>query len=105
MTKTNDKQLQQFLAGHKQEIADKGFSDRVIHHLPEKRRTPGLVWIFAIISTLAVIFMGNYYRMFRIAVAILDGLGWWIVPAVSCVIAATIIFVVTSYDHRQAIFR
>ncbi len=101
----NDKQLQQFFAGHKQEIADKGFSNKVIHRLPEKQRTPGLVWIFAIISTLVVIFTGNYYRAFHVFLAVLDGLGWWILPVVSCTIAAAIIFAVTSYERRQAIFR
>ncbi|GAT61493.1 hypothetical protein PJIAN_172 [Paludibacter jiangxiensis] len=105
MTNMNDKQLQQFFAEHKMDVADKGFSDKVIHRLPEKQRVPGLVWIFGIISTLVVIFSGNYYRVFRVFMAILDTLGWWILPVVSCTIAAAIVFAVASYERRQAIFR
>lgn len=105
MTNMNDKQLQQFFAEHKMDVADKGFSDKVIRRLPEKQRTPGLVWIFGIISTLTVILSGNYYRVFHVFMAILDTLGWWILPVISCAIAAAIIFTVTSYERRQAIFR
>jgi|GEM_PF-3747726 len=59
--KENDKQLQQFFAQNKQEISDNGFSDRAIRHLPEKQRTPGLVWIFAVLSTLLVVFYRQLY--------------------------------------------
>jgi hypothetical protein len=104
MTKMNDKQLQTFFAGHKQEIADKGFSDKIIRRLPEKQRTPELVWICAVLSTLIVIFTGNYGRVYHVVMTILET-SWWILPVISCSIAAVIIFAVTTYERKEAIFR
>jgi len=103
--KENDKQLQQFFAQNKQDISDNGFSDSVIRHLPEKQRTPGLVWIFAAVSTLLVIFTGNYNRIYHVIMAILDQTSWWILPAISCFIATVIILAFSTYEHKESIFR
>ncbi len=37
----NDKLLRDFFAENKQEIADNGFSRRVMHHLPGRSNRPG----------------------------------------------------------------
>jgi len=103
--KENDKQLQQFFAQNKQEISDNGFSDRAIRHLPEKQRTPGLVWIFAVLSTLLVVFTGNYIRIYHVVMAILEQTSWWILPAVCCSVAAVIILAVSTYERKETIFR
>lgn len=103
--KEDEKQLQQFLAGHKKEITDNGFSDKVMRRLPEKQRTPGLVWIFAVISTLIVIFTGNYTRIYYITMAIFDQTYWWLLPVLSCALAAAIIAAVTLHERKEAIFR
>lgn len=100
-----DQQLQQFFAEHRQEISDSGFSDRTIRRLPEKQRTPGLVWIFAILSTLAVVLSGNYTRIFQVAMAILEHAYWWLLPVTSCTVAFIILFIAASYEKKHAIFR
>lgn len=105
LTKMNDKQLQQFFAEHRQEIDDKGFSDRVTRRLPERRRTPELVWIFACISALVVILTGNYGRMYLIITTVLAQASWWLLPAASCAIALTTILAAAFYERKQAIFR
>lgn len=100
-----DKLLQQFFAEHRHEIPDDGFSERIIRRLPEKQRTPGLVWIFAILSSLAVIFSGSYVRIVQMAIAVTLYSYWWLLPVASCTIAAIIVYVVASYERQHAIFR
>jgi len=47
---TNDKILKQFFSENKKEIADNGFSHRVVNHLPETVDRSWIVWIFAAIG-------------------------------------------------------
>jgi hypothetical protein len=103
--KENDKQLERFFAQNKQEISDNGFSDRVTQHLPEKQRTPGLVWIFAVVSTLLVVLTGNYTRIYYVVMAILEQTSWWILPVISCSVAAVIIWIVSSHERKETIFQ
>lgn len=44
MTEIDDKLLKQFFSGHKQEIEDNGFSQRVIRCLPGRGRTISRIW-------------------------------------------------------------
>ena len=47
---TNDKLLKNFFSENKQEIADNGFTNRVIRKLPETADRSWIVWIFAAIG-------------------------------------------------------
>ena len=47
---TNDKMLKDFFSENKQEIADNGFTNRVIRKLPETADRSWIVWIFAAIG-------------------------------------------------------
>ena len=44
MTETDDKQIEQFLSAGRREIADNGFSRRVMRHLPDRRERFVLWW-------------------------------------------------------------
>ena len=55
---TNDKMLKQFFGEQKQEIADNGFSRRVMHNLPETADRSWIVWIFAAIGMAISIYFG-----------------------------------------------
>lgn len=55
---TNDKLLKDFFSEHKQEIADKGFSQRVMRKLPEQADRRWIVWIFASIGFLLTFLLG-----------------------------------------------
>ncbi|MDR0976798.1 MAG: DUF5056 domain-containing protein [Prevotellaceae bacterium] len=58
MTETDDKLLKQFFADNKQEIADYGFTRRVMRSLPRNHRYVSEVWgalLFAVVAYLFVI--------------------------------------------------
>ena len=44
---TNDKLLKQFFSENKNEIADNGFSRRVVRQLPETADRSWIMWVFA----------------------------------------------------------
>lgn len=54
MMETDDKLLKQFFAEHKQEIADDGFSRRVIMHLPDRAYRISNIWV-SVCTALAII--------------------------------------------------
>ena len=47
---TNDKLLKQFFSEQKQEIADNGFTRRVVRNLPETADRSWIVWVFSAIG-------------------------------------------------------
>ena len=55
---TNDKLLKQFFSEQKQEIADNGFSRRVVRQLPETADRSWIVWVFAAVGTTLSIYFG-----------------------------------------------
>jgi Domain of unknown function (DUF5056) len=55
---TNDKLLKDFFGGHKQEIADNGFSQGVMRKLPEQADRGWIVWVFAAIGMSISIYLG-----------------------------------------------
>lgn len=55
---TNDKLLKEFFSEHKTEIADNGFSERVVQKLPEQADRSWIVWIFASIGFLLTVLLG-----------------------------------------------
>ena len=55
---TNDKLLKDFFGEHKQEIADNGFTRRVMRKLPETADRGWIVWVFAAIGMALSIYMG-----------------------------------------------
>ena len=44
MMENDDKLLTSFFADHRQEIADNGFSRRVLRHLPDRSRHLAQIW-------------------------------------------------------------
>ncbi len=55
---TNDKLLKDFFSENKKEIADNGFSRRVIQNLPETADRSWIVWVFAAIGMAISIYLG-----------------------------------------------
>ena len=50
-TKETDKMLQDFFSKNKFEIADNGFTHRVMRKLPEQTDRSWIVWVFAALGT------------------------------------------------------
>jgi hypothetical protein len=57
-TNNNDKLLKVFFSEHKQEIADNGFTNRVMRRLPEHTDRGWIVWIFAALGMAITIYLG-----------------------------------------------
>jgi fatty acid desaturase len=57
-TNTTDDMLKNFFSENKQEIADNGFTQRVMRHLPEQADHSWIVWIFAAIGMAISIYLG-----------------------------------------------
>ena len=55
---TNDKLLKDFFSQNKQEIADNGFTRRVMRKLPEQADRSWVVWVFAAIGMALTIYLG-----------------------------------------------
>lgn len=53
----NDKLLRDFFAENKQEIADNGFSRRVMHHLPDRTNRLARIWSAFVMAIAAVLFV------------------------------------------------
>ena len=58
----NDKLLRDFFAENKQEIADNGFSRRVMHHLPDRSNRLARIWSAFVMTVAAALFvwLGGY---------------------------------------------
>ena len=61
----NDKLLKQFFNENKQEIANNGFSNRVLHKLHETADRSWIVWIFAAMGMSLTLAMGIYSGFFH----------------------------------------
>jgi len=57
-TNKNDKLLKDFFSEYKQDIADNGFTQRVMRSLPEEAYRGWIVWIFAAIGMALTIYLG-----------------------------------------------
>lgn len=55
---TNDKMLKDFFSANKTEIADNGFSKRVMRQLPEPADKSWIVWLFASLGLVLTILLG-----------------------------------------------
>lgn len=55
---TNDNMLNQFFSENKKEIADNGFTRRVMRQLPETTDRTWIVWVFATIGMAISIYFG-----------------------------------------------
>ena len=53
----NDKLLRDFFAENKQEIADNGFSRRVMHHLPDRSYRLARLWSAFVMAIATVLFV------------------------------------------------
>ena len=58
METNNDKMLKTFFAENKKEIADFGFSQRVMRKLPEQTDRSWIVWIFTAIGIVLTLLLG-----------------------------------------------
>lgn len=56
MTEMDDKLLKQFFSEHKQEIADNGFSRRVIKHLPDRSLKISRIWTTCCCAVALILF-------------------------------------------------
>ena len=54
----NDKLLRDFFADNKQEIADNGFSRRVMHHLPDRSNRLARLWSTFVMAIGLALFVG-----------------------------------------------
>lgn len=57
---TNDKMLKDFFGENKKEIADFGFTQRVMRKLPEQRDRSWIMWLFAGIGIVLTLLLGLY---------------------------------------------
>jgi len=57
---TTDKLLKDFFSQNKKEIADNGFTRRVMRKLPEQADRSWIVWVFAAIGMAISIYLGIY---------------------------------------------
>jgi high-affinity nickel permease len=57
-TKDTDKLLKDFFGEHKQEIQDKGFTQRVMRKLPEQADRSWIVWCFALVGMVLSLMLG-----------------------------------------------
>jgi fatty acid desaturase len=55
---TTDKLLKDFFSQNKKEIADNGFTQRVMRKLPEQADSSWIVWVFAAIGMAITIYLG-----------------------------------------------
>jgi hypothetical protein len=55
---TNDKLLKDFFSENKKEIADNGFTKRVMRKLPEQTDKSWIVWIFTALGMAISLYMG-----------------------------------------------
>lgn len=55
---TNEKLLKDFFSENKKEIADNGFSNRMMRNLPETADRSWIVWVFAAIGMAISIYLG-----------------------------------------------
>ena len=57
MTENNDKLLESFFAGQQQEVADNGFTRRVMHNLPYRSNRLARLWTAGGFTLAAVLFV------------------------------------------------
>lgn len=57
-TTDTDKMLKDFFSERKQEIADNGFTQRVMRRLPEQPDRSWIVWVFACIGMMLSLYLG-----------------------------------------------
>ncbi len=57
MTENNDKLLERFFTENRQEVADNGFSRRVMHRLPDRSNRLARLWTAARFTLAAVLFV------------------------------------------------
>lgn len=62
----NDKLLKNFFTENKQEIADNGFSRRVMHHLPNRSNRLSRIWtaVIMLAGTILFFWMGGLEAIF-----------------------------------------
>ena len=84
-TNETDKLLKDFFSEHKLEIADNGFTRRVMHRLPEQSDKSWIVWVFAAIGMALSIYMGITFGLIEHILVLLKHVSiYYIVGAVFC---------------------
>jgi hypothetical protein len=97
----NDQQLKQLFAEHKTEIADNGFSDKVTRHLPQRSKTPLIVWIGAVLGSILFFISGAYTYIIDLVFGMFEHQPWWIFPATSAAIAIVFLVSFGLYQHKE----
>ena len=105
----DDKHLSDFFDKHRQEVSDKGFSDRVMRHLPVSQPIPLLVWIFAGVGFFIVVLSGSYLPLINLMIDFVVNAQSWkfplIISSVSTFILLLFFFVseqmVTGYRRKK----
>lgn len=69
---TNDQMLKNFFSENKTEIADNGFSKRVMQKLPEQTDRSWIVWVFAAIGMAFSLYLGFSSGLFVKATEIVE---------------------------------
>jgi hypothetical protein len=104
-TNETDNMLKGFFGEQKQEIADNGFSKRVMRKLPEQADRSWIVWVFAIIGMVTSLFLGFYTGLFQNAQFVLPRIPvYYILAGVFCFpLVGTIGFYFTQNKHYRLI--
>ena len=64
-TNETDIMLKKFFSDQKKEIADNGFSSRVIQRLPEQKDRSWIVWVFALVGMTISLLVGIRSGLFQ----------------------------------------
>ena len=84
-TNDKDKLLKDFFSEHKLEIADNGFTQRVMSRLPEQTDKGWIVWIFAAIGMAITIYLGITIGLVEHIMSLLNHVSiYYILGAVFC---------------------
>lgn len=85
ITDKNEKLLKSFFTANKQEVADNGFSERVLRQLPETSDRSWIVWAFGALGTTVSLLLGFYSGFVGMALAYLQQIPfYYLLAAVFC---------------------
>lgn len=63
-TNEMDKNLQDFFKQHKQDIADNGFTNKTLRHLPQRKDNSWIIWLLAVIGIATALYIGIFSGWF-----------------------------------------
>jgi hypothetical protein len=104
-TNEKDNMLKGFFGEQKQEIADNGFTKRVMQKLPEQADRGWIVWVFAAIGMTISLFLGINSGLFQNTLMILTHIPvYYLVAGIFCFpLVGTAGFYFTQNKHYRLI--